>query len=85
MNDNPHETARLLLANAASILMKTTAPCGPNVSDMQAAIEIMEIAKTLGADENRIAQLGKVDEVLGWWGTGKGRVETIRALKEAAP
>lgn len=82
MSKDTYQTTRCLLSDAASLLMKIPSPFGPNQSDMAAAIEIMEIAKKLGADERSQTQLNRVDETLGWCGSGLGRIDFIKALQE---
>jgi len=82
MSKDTYQTARCLLADAATLLIKIHSPIGPNQADMTAAIEIMEIAKKLGADERLQTQLNRVDEALGWCGSGQGRIDFIKALQE---
>ncbi len=81
MNKDTYEVVRKLLSTAISNLLSINHPCGPNQKDLEIAIKIAEIVKVLGAEESASVQLNKVDESLGWWGSGRGRIEYIEDLK----
>lgn len=43
---------------------------------------VAEVARLSGERDNLQRQLDRVDEVLGWKGTGRGRVETVERLRD---
>ena len=75
------ETARKSLANAVQLLLGGESPTGPNMSDLTVAGELVGIIQRLAPEEQVSAQLRKVDDELGWKGTDRGRIETIKRLK----
>jgi len=75
------ELVRITLSNAANTLLTNTSPCGPFILDIECAQEILGIIHKLGAEENAQVQLDKADEVLGWHGTGQGRIDRIKQLR----
>ena len=76
------EAARIQLANVVSTLMSQTNPCGPFISDLECAESIIAVAKKLGVEESAQVQLDKADSALGWYGTGQGRLERIKTLRD---
>jgi len=76
------ETVRRNLGQCAADLVCIKSLTSPYAVDINAAISLLEIARTLGPEESAEHQLAIADAELKWEGSGKGRIECIKQLME---
>ena len=74
-----------MIGNIIQTLVGNSSPCGPHMSDLEVCQDLAKICSRLGAEENAQVQLDKVDRELGFLGSGMGRLDKIKRLKEGQP